>query len=319
MSVGTCGGFVSRNNAMEGKAWAGPRPHHKKSSGHSSPHLVSLGIPSRQSNAPSGLSLQIPGGVSPTKAVAFTEERGSSLERTKSLNEMQKGQTELLQEIYERGKEVQALMAQRDELREKVAQLNDQIKPLRTAAQGIHEKDQTIEQLQEAILASKYEVANLRHQLGLYESASREICGVLERGHLTKEDRVRVLNCIRTAARDTHDMQSSRSSPMLPLEDTGDLEQLFIKVQRRDRAKGKLSGLKSPYRAPPASFMTLGRQLKASTSMRKIKSPRSLVQTVRSLSPGSTKTLDQQCEEIYARLKHVLEGWRLAYEKKQLL
>jgi ribosomal protein L29 len=58
---------------------------------------------------------------------------------------------------------------------------------LKAAAQSALRKDQTIEQLQEAVLASKHEVASLRHQLGLYQSASKEICKVLEKGQLSQE------------------------------------------------------------------------------------------------------------------------------------
>ena len=223
---------------------------------------------------------------------------------------------ELLQELYDKSKEVQHLTAQRDELRAKVSQLMDQLKPLRAAAQTSTEKDQTIEQLQEAILASKYEVAGLRHQLGLYESASKEICRVLEKGHLSKEDRVHVLNCIRNAAKDSHDLQSSRSSPVLVLDDAEEFDQLFTMVQRRDtKGKGKLSGLKSPYRAPPASLTILGRQYKGNASVKRLKSPRAVLHSTRSLSPTS-KPLDQQCQALYLRLKSALEGWEMLYQRK---
>lgn len=297
---------------MEHKGWAGSRPHPKKPSGHSSPHLVSLGFPLR----PAGLSLQIPAGTSPPKAAnASTDDRVSAsvLERTKSLNEMPKTTSpELLQELYDKGKEVQHLTTQRDELRTKVSQLLGQIKPLRSAVQTASEKEQTIEQLQEAILASKYEVASLRHQLGLYESTSKEICRVLEKGHLSKEDRVLVLTCIRNVTKDNHDLQSSRSNPALVLEDT--VEQLFTMVQRRE-SKGKLTGLKSPYRAPPASLTLLSRQYKGNSSVKRLKSPRTLLHSTRSLSP-SAQSLDQQCQALYARLQTTLEGWQQAYQRK---
>jgi len=295
---------------MEHKGWAGPRPHPKKPSGHSSPHLVSLGFPLR----PAGLSLQIPTGTSPPKATnASTDDRvsASALERTKSLNEIAKtASPDLLQQLYDKGKEVQHLTAQRDELHTKVSQLLGQMKPLRTAVRTASEKEQTIEQLQEAILASKYEVASLRHQLGLYESTSKEICRVLEKGHLSKEDRVHVLTCIRSVTKDSHDLQSTGPSPVL--EDT--VEQLFTMVQRRE-SKGKLSGLKSPYRAPPASLTLLSRQYRGNSSVKRLKSPRSLLHSTRSLSP-SAQSLDQQCQALCARLRITLEGWRLAYQRK---
>ena len=268
------------------------------------------------------VSLQIPAGNSPQMVGSTsTEEKGgsSALERTKSLNEMPKlSPPELLKELYDKSKEVQSLTAQRDELRVKVSQLLDQLRPLRLAAQTSVDKDRTIEQLQEAILASKYEVAGLRHQLGLYESASRDICTVLEKGHLSNEDRVRVLNCIRSAERDSRDLQSSRSNPVLVTDDTGEFEELFTRVQRREtKSKGKLSGLRSPYRAPPASMSLLSRQYKGNTSVRRAKSPKSSLQTVRSPSPPS-KPLDQQCQDLVGRLKATLEGWTAAYLKKQV-
>jgi len=298
---------------MEHKGWAGSRPHHKKPPGL---HQVSLGIPFR--SPPAGLSLQIPSGLSPPKASnASTDDRVSSsaLERTKSLNEMSKGTSpELLQELYEKGKDVQHLTSQRDELRAKVASLLDQLKPLRVAAQGVQAKDQTIEQLQQAVLASKYEVASLRHQLGLYESTSKEICRVLERGHLSREERIHVLNCIRNAAKDSHTLQSSRSSPALALDDTGEFDQLFSTQQRESKGKGKLSGLKSPYRAPPASLTTLSRQFKGNASVKRLLSPVSLLRSPHSVS--SLLPLDQQCQALCLRLKTTLEGWQRAYERK---
>ena len=302
---------------MDHKGWVAPRPH-KKPSGHTSPHQFSLGIPLRPAGQPAGLSLQIPTGLSPPKATnASTDDRvsASALERTKSLNEIPKtAAPELFQELYDKGKEVQHLTTQRDELRAKVSQLLDQIKPLRNAAQSAHEKEQTIEQLQEAILASKYEVASLRHQLGLYESTSKEICRVLEKGHLSKEDRVHVLTCIRNVTKDSHDLQSSRSSPLLVLDDTGEFEQLFTMVQRRE-SKGKLTGLKSPYRAPPASLTLLNRQYKGNSSVKRLKSPRAVLQSTRSMSPSS-QSLDKQCQTLFARLQATLEGWRQAYQRK---
>lgn len=289
---------------MEHKGWVNQLP------GHSS--MLSLGTPLR---SPVGLSLQIPTGTSPTKATnTSTDDRASSfaLECTKSLTEMPKGLSPgQLQEIYAQGKEVQQLATQRDKLRVKLSQLLDRLKPLKAAAQSALRKDQTNEQLQEAILASKYEVASLRHQLGLYQSASKEICKVLEKGQLSQENRVHVLNCIRNAAKNTYTLQSSRSNPILVLDDIDEFDLFFSNGQRRE-TKGKLSRLKSPYRAPPASLLMLNRQYKGNT--KRLKSPRCLLPSTRSLAP-SPRPLDQQLQALHLRLKTTLEGWRQAYRR----
>ena len=289
---------------MECKGWV------DQLSGRSS--LLSLGIPLR---SPAGLSLQIP--TSPTKATnTSTDEIASSfaLECTKSLTEMPKGPSSgpLLQEIHAQGKEIHQLATQRDKLRVKLSLLLDRLKPLKAAAHSAMRKGQTIEQLQESILASKYEVASLRHQLGLYQSASKEICKALEKGQLSQENRVHVLNCIRNATKDTYTLPSSRSSPILALDDPDHIDLFFSNGQRRE-TKGKLSRLKSPYRAPPASLLTLNRQYKGST--KRLKSPRSLLPSTRSLNP-SPQPLDQHLQALHLRLKATLEDWQQAYRRK---